>query len=475
MENKKLGVIVPFRDRYEHLYAFKHSIINYLKQRSIPFELIIVEQDDAKSFNRGKLLNIGFVLAKKMKCDYVVFHDIDMLPHEVDYSYSDTPIHLATKFFSKNNEASKIIFDEYFGGVTMFPIDAFERINGYSNEYWGWGYEDNDLLFRCKAARLPLDEKIIKSSVSGTAALRFDKDDSYVRGKNQFNFKKEITFFISFYPDKVFCGIEKYDDTYSIFSIPGFDLRISYNSYNRYNFELYNELKEISYINSDIKSNYKTTICVTIDPTKKIITMHQDGELVNTTHFNSNLYDYSSEPYFYLGQSGQSKAELKNNFRGSISSFAYYDKILSRFEILEISNNKFFGLTSNFKNYKSADDLKLYYDCRIVKNNELVDLCFGNNNGIINNCNLVEYSMEDDKILKIPYRRECLFELLNHDENGYSNGSWKNITTRYNQLKFHNEVETNKLNYKTDGLTTLEYVEHNKTKVGNQTHITVGI
>ena len=65
--NNKLAIVVPYRNRYEQLLIFKKSIISYLKNKDIDFELIIVEQDDAKEFNRGKLLNIGFIYAKKLK------------------------------------------------------------------------------------------------------------------------------------------------------------------------------------------------------------------------------------------------------------------------------------------------------------------------------------------------------------------------------------------------------------------------
>jgi xylosylprotein 4-beta-galactosyltransferase len=95
----KLGIIVPYRDRVNQLLIFKRAISDYLSDKNINYELIIVEQDGAKIFNRGKLLNIGFLYAKKLKCDYVVFHDIDMMPINVDYSYSPYPVQLSTKFF----------------------------------------------------------------------------------------------------------------------------------------------------------------------------------------------------------------------------------------------------------------------------------------------------------------------------------------------------------------------------------------
>ena len=48
----KLGVIVPYRNRYEHLQEFKKSITEYLERTGINYELIIVEQDNAKLFNQ---------------------------------------------------------------------------------------------------------------------------------------------------------------------------------------------------------------------------------------------------------------------------------------------------------------------------------------------------------------------------------------------------------------------------------------
>ena len=73
MTNHKLGIVVPYRNRYAQLYEFKQSIKEYFRKTEIDYRLIVVEQDDAKLFNRGKLLNIGFLEAKKLKCDYVLF------------------------------------------------------------------------------------------------------------------------------------------------------------------------------------------------------------------------------------------------------------------------------------------------------------------------------------------------------------------------------------------------------------------
>ena len=119
--DKKLGIIVPYRAREIHLETFKKKMTQYLNARKMNYEIIVVHQDDAKLFNRGMLLNIGFKIAESYECDYVVFHDVDMIPLIVDYSYSDIPLHLATDFKGSEGEPKRELFEEYFGEfVTLF-------------------------------------------------------------------------------------------------------------------------------------------------------------------------------------------------------------------------------------------------------------------------------------------------------------------------------------------------------------------
>ena len=154
MNVHKLAIIIPFRDRDEHLKEFVPAIGKYLETDGIDHEIIVVEQEHGKPFNRAKLLNIGF-LESRDRCDYCVMHDVDMIPmrnlvkNGPDYSYSEIPVHMASAASQFNYS---LPYQGYFGGVTKFSRKSFEDVNGYSNEYWGWGAEDDDILYRCHLA-----------------------------------------------------------------------------------------------------------------------------------------------------------------------------------------------------------------------------------------------------------------------------------------------------------------------------------
>ena len=42
----------------------------------------------------------------------------------------------------------KLIYKENFGGVTALGKDLFKSVNGFSNLFYGWGGEDDDLYNR---------------------------------------------------------------------------------------------------------------------------------------------------------------------------------------------------------------------------------------------------------------------------------------------------------------------------------------
>jgi hypothetical protein len=127
MDKHKLGVIVPYRNRSLHLGKFKRTISYYLTKNKIDYNIFVIQQDGAKQFNRGMLLNIGFKYALEHKCDYIVFHDVDMIPSEVDYSYSDKPLHLSTNFKYENNEKERDIFEEYFDCIDSLKLVFYDN------------------------------------------------------------------------------------------------------------------------------------------------------------------------------------------------------------------------------------------------------------------------------------------------------------------------------------------------------------
>jgi predicted glycosyltransferase involved in capsule biosynthesis len=127
----------------------------FLTRSNQPFVIYIVEQsDDKRKFNRGQLLNIGFDVACKEMCDIFIFHDVDLIPSEDLLSAYTTvpsgshPVHIA-KVWDRYNSAPN-----YFGGIIAFSKEQFQRINGFPNNFWGWGGEDDELYSRSKEVGL---------------------------------------------------------------------------------------------------------------------------------------------------------------------------------------------------------------------------------------------------------------------------------------------------------------------------------
>jgi N-terminal region of glycosyl transferase group 7/N-terminal domain of galactosyltransferase len=152
--DKRMAIIVPYRDRAEHLAAFVPHVRRFLREserlRGTEQTIHVVEQLDACSFNRGKVKNCGFALAES-SADYFVFHDVDYLPLSADYGWVDQPTRLIWHGLVLRED-----YRGFFGAVVALSKEHFRLVNGYSNEYYGWGPEDVDLRLRCECRGLSI-------------------------------------------------------------------------------------------------------------------------------------------------------------------------------------------------------------------------------------------------------------------------------------------------------------------------------
>lgn len=143
----KTAIIIPYRDRSEHLKMILPWLSGYLAH--VDHKIYVIEQDNSfKHFNKGLMHNAGFEIAREDAAyDRYIFHDVDMLPLTIDYLHPGKVVHMAAELQQYDYFRP---FATFFGGILGFDQESYEAVNGFSNCFWGWGIEDDDIWFRCK-------------------------------------------------------------------------------------------------------------------------------------------------------------------------------------------------------------------------------------------------------------------------------------------------------------------------------------
>lgn len=148
-----LCVLVPFRNREEELGEFAPHIDDFLNKQNVLHKIIVINQTDVYRFNRASLINIGWFEADRVGCDYLVMHDVDLLPlnPELDYTFPGDGV---VRHISSPEYHPRYNYTKFIGGILMLTLKDFKMVNGLSNKYWGWGLEDDEFYLRLRDANL---------------------------------------------------------------------------------------------------------------------------------------------------------------------------------------------------------------------------------------------------------------------------------------------------------------------------------
>ncbi|RZF32088.1 hypothetical protein LSTR_LSTR016192, partial [Laodelphax striatellus] len=167
----------------------------FLQRQLINYSIFVVEQAGQAPFNRAMLFNVGAVEAQKLSGPYdcYVFHDVDLLPEDDRniYNCPQQPRHMAV---AVNKFKYKLPYPTCFGGACALSQKHFEQVNGFSNMFWAWGGEDDEMSKRLTDHGLQISrypEKIARYhmhkhaqqainanrfNLLNTAPTRYDKD-----------------------------------------------------------------------------------------------------------------------------------------------------------------------------------------------------------------------------------------------------------------------------------------------------------
>ena len=181
-------LLVPYRDREENAKIFiEHMLEFFNRTKQGPVIIFIVEQLGKRAFNRGALINVGFLEVNKIlkNTDDVIYvaHDIDIIPISNTIIY--TNIH-------KNSITHMYGHEHSLGGICSFHKDVFEKINGFPNNYWGWGREDVCLLNRAKRQDILIDKERFSKRLSPTRFSELAPNQTEVWPKGDYNEKNSL-------------------------------------------------------------------------------------------------------------------------------------------------------------------------------------------------------------------------------------------------------------------------------------------
>jgi len=159
---KNVLIVFPFGNlhaeekRDEQLNKILLEMSKLIKDADCPdcyikYFLLVSEQiAPQKYFNRGQLLNIGLKYFEENigHATHLILHDVDIIPDKKMFAEYTSNIPSYSLMPTSSEEYIKAYgsFILFTGSaVYLTKPEIFIRANGYPNNFWGWGGEDNEL------------------------------------------------------------------------------------------------------------------------------------------------------------------------------------------------------------------------------------------------------------------------------------------------------------------------------------------
>ncbi|XP_071115134.1 beta-1,4-N-acetylgalactosaminyltransferase bre-4-like [Haliotis cracherodii] len=186
----RVAIIVPYRDRESHLKVLLNNLHPMLQRQQLDYGIYVVEQALPVTFNKATMMNVGYTEAlKDFDFQCVIFHDVDLIPENDNnlYTCPVNPRHMAVATDKHNY---KLFYNGAFGGVLALTKEHMNKVNGFSNRYFGWGLEDDDMLKRVRYSGLTFSRP--PAEVARYRSILHKRDETNPVNKDRVKIIKQV-------------------------------------------------------------------------------------------------------------------------------------------------------------------------------------------------------------------------------------------------------------------------------------------
>lgn len=145
--------------RRDQLVKMIENVKLYFTKNKVDFKMVICEQNNDVKFNRGILLNIGFIESEKKFAFEKKYMHLN-----VDYN-----LDINVAFPQKIMAHQKGFLDLYrpplpvLGAACVFDTNSYLQCNGFPNDLYGWGGDDWAIYNRIVQHKIPLQTELLNS------------------------------------------------------------------------------------------------------------------------------------------------------------------------------------------------------------------------------------------------------------------------------------------------------------------------
>ncbi|RNA26836.1 Beta-1-4-N-acetylgalactosaminyltransferase bre-4 [Brachionus plicatilis] len=163
-------VVIPYLNRKQNLLDLLVNLHPFLQRQYLHYSILVIEQSNLfDNFNKGRLYNTAFehlaqayppkdAKLNKLNVRCLIFQDVDLIP-ESDFNIygcgdEKMPRHLSLSIrksisdHKPKDNYTQNLYELLVGGVLSITPNVYSKINGFSNEFWNWGGEDDDFAIR---------------------------------------------------------------------------------------------------------------------------------------------------------------------------------------------------------------------------------------------------------------------------------------------------------------------------------------